>query len=120
VAFTDSVYDTLYSMDRLASAHDVRFAAQDDDWILLHLRQKAEALPAFAEIVEPQLFCSCYPSVEKDDAATTTDIRRAGDEMLHDLLNKVDFRMKLMSVATSILEIVRILLPDQLTCHEFD
>jgi hypothetical protein len=30
-ACTDSVYDTLHTMDRLASAHDARFATQDDD-----------------------------------------------------------------------------------------
>jgi hypothetical protein len=55
-------------VDRLASAHDVRFAAQDDDWILVDLEQNFEASPTVAESAEPRSFCTCCPSSRKDDA----------------------------------------------------
>jgi hypothetical protein len=171
-AFEENVYVTLYTMDRSAREHDIRFAAHDDGWTLVDFEPRWEALPTATDNLEPRSFGNRDPSTAKDDAGTfsrhtaslilrygsvssaqrhmlfianscfnsfpgldsmgpstslhgrlrqlTTRQWRAGDACLLDVLNKVEYRMNLMSVATHMPQAAKISLPDQLTCHEFD
>jgi hypothetical protein len=83
-AFTESVYDTLFKIDKFANTHDIRFGAQDDDWAsawgertgmpLVNFQGRWESLPTLPTTANPESGLNRDPSTvtAKDDIESRT------------------------------------------------